>query len=125
MLFGKHIDKLPADEAKGIRTLPVILGDLWSRRAVLGMLIAQLGVVVYLVATGYFNVAMLLCLGAAPSLRRVWEIYKDPRPDAPPPDLPDGIWPLWYVAITFWYNRRFGLLFLVGLAADILVTKLV
>ncbi len=124
VLFGKHIDKLPADEAKGIRTLPVILGDVRSRYAVLGMLIAQLGVVAYLVAVGYFNVAMLLCFGAAPSLRRVWQIYKEPRPDAPPPELPEGIWPLWYVAITFWYNRRFGMLFLIGLAADIAVTKL-
>lgn len=124
VLFGKHIDKLPADEAKGIRTLPVILGDVRSRYAVLGMLIAQLGVVAYLVAIGYFNVAMLLCFGAAPSLRRVWQIYKEPRPDAPPPELPEGVWPLWYVAITFWYNRRFGMLFLIGLAADIAVTKL-
>lgn len=123
VLFGKHIDKLPADEAKGIHTLPVILGDALSRRAVLGMLIAQLGVIVYLVAVGYFSVAMLLCLGAAPSLRRVWEIYKEPRPESPPPELPDGVWPLWYVAITFWYNRRFGMLFLVGLAADILVSR--
>lgn len=124
VLFGKHIDKLPADEAKGIRTLPVILGDVRSRYAVLGMLIAQLGVVAYLVAVGYFNVAMLLCFGAAPSLRRVWQIYKEPRPDTPPPELPEGIWPLWYVAITFWYNRRFGMLFLIGLAADIASTKL-
>ncbi len=124
VLFGKHIDKLPADEAKGIHTLPVILGERVSRYSVLGMLIAQLGVIAYLVATGYFNVAMLLCFGAAPSLRRVWQIYKEPRPESPPPELPDGVWPLWYVAITFWYNRRFGILFLVGLAADILVARL-
>lgn len=124
VLFGKHIDKLPADKEKGIHTLPVILGDALSRRTVLGMLIAQLGVIAYLVAVGYFSVAMLLCFGAAPSLRRVWQIYKEPRPESPPPELPDGVWPLWYVAITFWYNRRFGMLFLVGLAADILVSRL-
>lgn len=123
VLFGKHIDKLPADEAKGIHTLPVLLGDQLSRYSVLGMLIAQLGVVAYLIYVGYFSVAMLLCFGAAPSLRRVWQIYREPRPEEPPPELPDGVWPLWYVAITFWYNRRFGLLFLVGLAADIAVSR--
>lgn len=124
VLFGKHIDKLPADQAKGIHTLPVILGDALSRKAVLGMLVVQLGVIAYLVATGYFSVAMLLCFGAAPGLKRVWQIYKEPRPESPPPDLPEGVWPLWYVAITFWYNRRFGMLFLVGLAADILLSRL-
>lgn len=115
VLFGKHIDKLPADAEKGIHTLPVILGDRVSRYAVLGMLIAQLGIITYLVAIGYFSVVMLVCFAAAPSLKRVWQIYKEPRPESPPADLPDGIWPLWYVAITFWYNRRFGMYFLAGL----------
>jgi 1,4-dihydroxy-2-naphthoate octaprenyltransferase len=123
VLFGKHIDKLPADREKGIHTLPVILGERASRYTVLGMLIAQLGVVAYLVAIGYFSVAMLLCFGAAPSLRRVWQVYRAPRPSEPPPELPAGVWPLWYVAITFWYNRRFGALFLVGLVADILISR--
>jgi len=124
VLFGKHIDKLAADAEKSIHTLPVILGERFSRYTVLGMLIAQLGVVAYLVAIGYFSVAMLVCFGAAPSLRRVWQIYREPRPESPPPELPDGVWPLWFVAVTFWYNRRFGMFFLVGLAADILVSRL-
>jgi len=121
VLFGKHIDKLAADSEKGIHTLPVILGEKASRYAVLAMLVAQLGVVAYLVAIGYFAVSMLVCFAAAPSLKRVWEVYKEPRPDAPPPELPDGVWPLWYVAITFWYNRRFGMLFLAGLVLGMLL----
>jgi 1,4-dihydroxy-2-naphthoate octaprenyltransferase len=124
VLFGKHIDKLPADREKGIRTLPVILGDRASRFTVLGMLGLQLGVVAYLVATGYFSVAMLACFAAAPSLRRVWQVYRAPRPDAPPPELPDGVWPLWFVAITFWYNRRFGMYFLIGLVADLVIARI-
>ena len=121
VLFGKHIDKLDADQDKGIRTLPVILGERVSRYAVVGMLIAQFVVVGYLVATGYFGWPVLLCLAAAPSLRRVFSVYAQPRPSEAPPELPDGVWPLWFVAAAFWYTRRFGLFFVVGLVLDLLI----
>ncbi|MGH9886732.1 MAG: prenyltransferase, partial [bacterium] len=124
VLFGKHIDKLTADRAKGIHTLPVILGERASRYTVLGMLVAQLGVIAYLVAIGYFTPAMLIPLAAAPSLRRVYDTYKYPRPEQAPPQLPKGVWPLYFVAVTFWYNRRFGILFLIGLVGDIILTRL-
>ena len=123
VLFGKHIDKLEEDSAKGIRTLPVLLGETASRWTVIGMLVAQLGVVVWLVATGYFTPAMLLALAAAPSLRRVFQVYSQPRPHEPPPELPDGVWPLYLVATSFWYNRRFGGFFLLGLLLDVAVTR--
>jgi 1,4-dihydroxy-2-naphthoate octaprenyltransferase len=123
VLFGKHIDKLDADQAKKIHTLPVILGERNSRYTVLGMLIAQFGVIVYLVAIGYFTPAMLVTLAAAPSLRRVFRTYREPRPSEAPDDLPRGVWPLWFVAVTFWYNRRFGMYFLGGLVLDILITN--
>ena len=123
VLFGKHIDKLDADAVKKIRTLPVLLGEMLSRYIVLGMLIAQYGVIVYLVATGYFTPAMLITFAAAPSLRRVFATYRNPRPSEAPPELPQGVWPLWFVAITFWYNRRFGMFFLAGLVGDIALTN--
>ena len=119
VLFGKHIDKLDADAVKKIRTLPVLLGEMLSRYIVLGMLIAQYGVIVYLVATGYFSPAMLVTFAAAPSLRRVFATYRNPRPSEAPSELPKGVWPLWFVGITFWYNRRFGMFFLLGLVGDI------
>lgn len=119
VLFGKHIDKLEADAGKGIRTLPVILGERNSRRAVLGMLIAQFFVIAYLVFVGFFTPAMLVVLAAAPSLRRVFQVYGEPRPEGPPPELPAGVWPLWFVAVTFWYTRRYGALFLLGLVLDV------
>ena len=114
VLFGKHIDKLDADAQKKIHTLPVILGEARSRYTVLGMLIGQYAVIVYLVAVGYFTPALLISFAAAPSLRRVFATYRNPRPSEAPPDLPAGVWPLWFVAVTFWYNRRFGMFFLVG-----------
>ena len=38
VLFGKHIDKLAQDKAKGIRTMPVLLGEKAARAAVLFMI---------------------------------------------------------------------------------------
>ncbi|MDJ0785496.1 MAG: prenyltransferase [Myxococcota bacterium] len=124
VLFGKHIDKLDADREKKIRTLPVILGESLSRHTVIAMLLAQLGVIVYLVATGYFTPAMLVTLLAVPSLKRVFQVYGSPRPSEPPDDLPDGVWPLYLVAAAFWYTRRFGAFFLLGLIADVAITRL-
>jgi 1,4-dihydroxy-2-naphthoate octaprenyltransferase len=122
VLFGKHIDKLEADEGKKIRTLPVLLGEKVSRYSVVGMLVVQLFVVAYLVGIGYFHPVMLIVLAAAPSLRRVFKIFSHPRPSSPPDDLPKGVWPLYFVAGAFWYNRRFGLLFLGGLILDTALT---
>lgn len=118
VLFGKHIDKLDADSDKKIRTLPVLLGEKNSRYSVVGMLIAQFFVVAYLVATGYFHPVMLGVLIVAPSLGRIWQVYRYPRPKSPPPELPKGVWPLYFVATAFWYNRRFGSVFLVCLMID-------
>ena len=124
VLFGKHIDKLDLDEAKGIRTLPVILGERQSRHAVVGMLLLQYLIVGGLVLTGYFQWPMLLCFLALPSIRRVREIYAQPRPAEEPEELPPGIWPLYFVAVVFWYNRRFGLLFVAGLLGDLFLSRL-
>jgi 1,4-dihydroxy-2-naphthoate octaprenyltransferase len=123
VLFGKHIDKLDLDEAKGIHTLPVLLGEKVSRMGVLVMLGLQLLVTAGLIASGYFLWPMLLCFAAAPSLPRVWQVYRNPRPAEAPPELPDGVWPLYFVAITFWYNRRFGLLFIGGLVGDLVLSR--
>lgn len=122
VLFGKHIDKLDADSDKKIRTLPVILGERTSRYSVVGILIAQFFVVAYLVYSGFFHPIMLIVLAAAPSLRRVLMVYRHPRPNGPPAQLPKGVWPLYFVATAFWYNRRFGLLFLAGLVLDTALT---
>ena len=122
VLFGKHIDKLEADEGKKIRTLPVILGEKNSRYSVVGMLILQHFVVIYLVAIGYFHPVMLVSLAAAPSLGRVWNIFKHKRPSEPPADLPQGVWPLYFVAGAFWYLRRFSLFFLLGLVGDVILS---
>lgn len=123
VLFGKHIDKLDLDREKGIHTLPVLLGEKIARMAVLCMLGLQFVVTGGLVWTGYFLWPMLLSLAAAPSLRRVWQIYRNPRPKEAPEELPDGVWPLYFVAVTFWYNRRFAMFFVLGLLGDLILSR--
>ncbi len=123
VLFGKHIDKMGEDRGKGIRTLPVLLGEPVSRHTVLAMLVGQYAVIGYLVATGYFTPAILVTLAALPTLRRTWSVFTHPRPTEPPADLPQGVWPLYCVAAAFSYTRRFGALFLLGLIADLALTR--
>jgi 1,4-dihydroxy-2-naphthoate octaprenyltransferase len=124
VLFGKHIDKLAEDRAKKIYTLPVIIGEPAARWSVLAMLAAQLALVVGLVASGYFTPVALLALAAAPSLRGVYRVLSRPRPSAPPPELPKGVWPLYCVAAVFAYNRKFGMWFLLGLVLDVAWSRL-
>lgn len=121
VLFGKHIDKLKADKAKGINTLPVILGEKAARYAVLGMIAIQYLTVIALVITGFFTPVMLLVLGGLTAIPRVWAMYKNPKPEECPQDYDSSIWPLWFVAIAFFHNKRYGSFFLLGLILEIIL----
>jgi len=124
VLFGKHIDKLDADAAKGIRTMPVLLGERNARYVTIGMLTLQYVLVAALVASGYLSWLLFAVVGAFPWYRLALRAYAQPRPKAPPPEYPPNIWPLWYSAFAFKHTRRFGGLFLLGLTADLLARKL-
>ncbi len=124
VLFGKHIDKLPGDRERGVRTLPVLLGDAAARTTVLVMVAAQYLLVGYLVATRYLGWLLLLVLGALPLLRYLVPVFRHEKPAAPPEGYPVDAWPLWYVSFAFVHNRRFGALYLLGLGADAILTRL-
>jgi 1,4-dihydroxy-2-naphthoate octaprenyltransferase len=62
---------------------------------------------------------LLVVFAAAPWYIRALRAYSQPRPKAPPAEYPPNIWPLWYAAFAFAHTRRFGGLFLLGLAADV------
>lgn len=121
VLFGKHTDKLAADCAKRIFTLPVLLGEALARRCVIYMLVAQLVAVVALVLTGALAWPLLLVLAAVPALVRTAAVFARPRPETCPPDFPSTVWPTYLVAHAFVYNRRFGLLFLLGLLLELVL----
>ncbi len=122
VLFGKHTDKLEADRGKGVNTLPVIIGERWSRHAVLAMIVAQYALSLALVVTGSFGWALLLVLLSLPKLPGLFDIYKCPKPSDKPASYPEEVWPLWFSAHAFRHTRRFTSLFLAGVILDTLLS---
>lgn len=120
VIFGKHIDKLTADKAKRIYTLPVLLGERLARFGVLGMVALQYLLPVILVAAGYFSPVMLVVLFGLYFATPIWKIYRQPRPAEPPAEA-KSFWPMWFVAAAFYHNRAYGLLFLLGLILQLIV----
>ena len=116
VIFGKHLDKFAFDTGRGIRTLTVLLGEASARRLAeilsVGMYVSVIALAVWQTMPG-----LLLVAGALPLLRWVFRIYNAPKPDEPPEGYRG--WPLWFVGITFVHNRRFGVLFIAGLALQL------
>jgi 1,4-dihydroxy-2-naphthoate octaprenyltransferase len=124
VLFGKHTDKLPEDRAKGIFTLPVIIGQKAARYTTIALWILQYVFVFALVADGKLGIAMLIVLLAIPILITTIKTFLVPRPQIKPEGPAGEGWPLYLVSHAFVYNRRFGLLFLLGLIVDVVFYKL-
>ena len=120
VIFGKHIDKIDMDKAKHIYTLPVLLGEKISRNTVLGMLVLQYLSVVYLVIVGFFSPVLLAVFLALPEFFRILPMFRAPKPEEKPEGYPD-VWPNYFVAGAFVHNRRFGLLYLLGLILGTIV----
>jgi 1,4-dihydroxy-2-naphthoate polyprenyltransferase len=119
VLIGKHIDKYEQDGARGIHTLPVLLGKDVSLRLNQAAMIAFYAIVVVLVATRTLGPAVLLVAAALPRLVRVLRAYNAPKPAAPPPGY--RVWPLWYVSLAFYHNKLAGGLFVLGLLANLVI----
>lgn len=124
VIFGKHIDKYDMDKEKRIFTLPVILGERTSRFTALGMIFLQYVLVVYLVIIGFFTPIMLIIFFSIPVLLRIVPMFRNPKPEEKPQDYPD-VWPNYFVAGAFVHNRRFGMLFLLGLILNTIAVYLI
>ena len=116
MLIGKHVDKYEQDRARGIHTLPVLLGEQASLRLNQLLMIAFYGIVLTLVVGGAVGWGVLVVAAALPRLTKVLRAYSQPKPAAPPPGY--RMWPLWYVSLALYHNRLAGSLFVLGLALD-------
>jgi 1,4-dihydroxy-2-naphthoate octaprenyltransferase len=116
VLFGKHLDKLSFDKEKGIRTMPIVLGEKLSRYVTIALSVAMYAATAAL-AVWQEMWALVLVVGALPLLLQVIRFYSKPKPEKAPEGYPG--WPLWFVAIAFIHNRRFGLLFVTGLGAQL------
>ena len=113
VLMGKHMDKLEADSARGIRTLPVLLGVDRARQVTQALVVGFFPAVILLVLSGDLPVWTLLSLLAIPRVLQTLKTFDEPKPTEPPENFP--IWPLWYVAWAFVTARFCGGLLIAGL----------
>src|SRR5438876_1536750 len=119
VIFGKHIDKLGDYRIRGLHTLPVLVGESAARWMLGSMIVLMYAIVVYLVVIGFLSPVVLVVFLAIPKAQTALAMYARPRPKERPEQWPALAWPLYFVRVAFVHNRRFGLLFLVGLAADV------
>jgi 1,4-dihydroxy-2-naphthoate octaprenyltransferase len=119
VIFGKHIDKVKEDRAKNIHTLPVVIGEKAARTTTLVMMGLQYLLVIYLIAVGFFSPVLLVVLIALTAVPAVWAVYKAPKPEQRPAGYDANTWPLYFVALSFLHNRRFGLWYLAGIILDV------
>lgn len=119
VLMGKHIDKLPWDAPKGIKTLPVRLGEALARRVTQSMFVAFYALVIALVVVSVLPAATLLVVLSLPRLRPIWRAFDEPKPEVCP--VPNPVWPLWFAPHAFLLTRRAGGLLVLGLVGGAVV----
>lgn len=115
ILVGKHIDQRDFDLGKGIRTLPVILGESAARKLNLSLIILMYVVSAGLVVSSRLTPFVAIVLLALPRAAHALATLRQPRPS----EAPAGYvgWPLWYHRVSLSHNRLFGWLYIIGLAA--------
>lgn len=121
--LGKHTDKRREDTGKGVRTLPVLVGETAARYITIAAIALSYALVGYLVFVPRFltPLMLLVLLAVKPAQVAILRL-SHPRPEGPPPGYP--IWPRWFSTVCFVHNRVFSNYFVVGLVLDTLVRTL-
>ncbi len=117
--IAKHTDKLDDDKKKGVGTFPVRVGQAFARYTTIATILIAYGIVIYLVAIGYFSTFMLLVLFAVKRAIFAVAVLAKPRPAGPPAGF-ESFWPTWLSAFAFYHNRLFGGMFILGIVLDVL-----
>lgn len=117
ILTGKHIDQMGFDSGRGIRTLPVLIGERAARALNLAAIVAIYGIVAILIGVGRLTPFAAVIILAVPRAAHAVKIMSQPRPAAPP----DGYigWPLWYHRACLAHSRVLGWAYIGGLAAGV------
>lgn len=115
VIFGKHIDKLDADAARGVGTLPVRLGEGAARNTMAAIVVMQYLALLGLVLQGTLPWPTLLAGMGLPYAWRYLQAARTPRPDTRPDRYPEEVWPLWFAAMGFVHTRWFGTGLFLGL----------
>ncbi|HET6486447.1 MAG TPA: prenyltransferase [Spirochaetia bacterium] len=115
--IGKHIDKSREDKVKRVGTLPVLIGETAARVLTFAAILLAYAVTLYLIVVPRFlTPVMLIVFFAAPRGWKALVRLSKPRPLSAPPGYP--VWPRWFSTVCFVHNRRFGNLFVLGIALD-------
>ncbi|HBG74175.1 MAG: hypothetical protein A2X25_03975 [Chloroflexi bacterium GWB2_49_20] len=115
--LGKHIDKSDDDRKKHVSTLPVLIGEKAARYLNMLVLLLIYIVIIYLVfITRYFSPVILIVFLAGKRWLYAFGALSKPRPTEPPKEWQG--WPTWFSGFSFYHNRLFGDLFLIGLLLD-------
>jgi 1,4-dihydroxy-2-naphthoate octaprenyltransferase len=113
VLFGKHIDKIEADRKKGVRTMPVLLGERNARLVAQLLMVAFYPIVIGSALVGWIGPWVLLVVLGIPRLVSVLRVFSKPKPEVEPHSYVG--WPLWFVGQAFIHTRRAGALLILGL----------
>lgn len=117
ILIGKHIDQRDFDIAKGIRTLPVLIGAANARALNVAVITAMYIVIAMLIGFGRLTPFAAIVVLASPRALRALSVLWKPHPPVPPEGYVG--WPLWYHRVCLVHNRLFGWLYILGLAAGV------
>ena len=117
--LAKHIDKMNEDKAKKVYTLPVVIGEYAARLLDFFSLFFIYGIILWLIWARFYTPVMLVVLLAGKQLFIALAVLAKPKPDGPPKDYP--AWPIWFSGFAFYHNRRFTILFMLGLLVDSLL----
>ena len=114
ILVGKHIDQMDFDRGKGIRTLPVLLGERAARTLNVATVALIYAVTAALIVSGQLTPFAAIIAVAFPRAWRAMKLMSQPRPAK----APEGYvgWPLWYHRACLTHNRLFGWAYILGLA---------
>jgi 1,4-dihydroxy-2-naphthoate octaprenyltransferase len=113
VLFGKHIDKIEADRKKGVRTMPVLLGERNARLVAQLLMAAFYPIVIGAALAGWIGPWVLLVVLGLPKLIETLKVFQQPKPEVEPHSYVG--WPLWFVGAAFRHTRRAGALLILGL----------
>ena len=114
ILIGKHIDQMDFDRGKGIRTLPVLLGDRAARALSVATVAAIYAVTAALIVGGQLTPFAAIIAVAAPRAWHAVKVMSRPRPLRPPEGYVG--WPLWVHRACLAHERVFGWAYILGLA---------
>ncbi len=118
--IGKHIDKSAQDKAKGVGTLPVRLGEKFGRYLNIAVLALIYLVILYLILVPrFFTPILLIVFFAGRRLLLAIGVHTKPRPSEPPKEWTG--WPTWFSGFTFYHNRLFSNLLVLGIFLDVLL----